>query len=135
MRLEGDKKLIRQLSQLPEASRKHVAAAMRRNVGEGEKIANILAPDATFETRGNIHSEIRDDGMTGEILAIRSDAPQKDKDRAYSVEHGRKRGGTPNRGTTEGYKFMWTTRQYLGKKFKGRMVRAIRKAAKEVTNG
>ncbi|MFG6550298.1 hypothetical protein ACGYLV_14655 [Sulfitobacter sp. M21595] len=132
MKMTGDKKLMRQLKALPENARSHLATAMRRNIEEGEKIANVLAPDVTHETRGNIYSELKDDGLTGIVYAIPSDAPQEDKDRAYSIEHGRKKG---NRGTTEGHKYMWQTRQYLQKKFRGRMRRAVKKAVKEVTNG
>ncbi len=132
MKLTGDKKLMRQLKALPENARSHLTTAMRRNIEEGEKIANVLAPDVTHETRGNIYSELKDDGLTGIVYAIPSDAPQEDKDRAYSIEHGRKAG---NRGTTEGHKYMWQTRQYLQKKFRGRMRRAVKKAVKEVTNG
>ncbi|MFC6640820.1 hypothetical protein [Sulfitobacter profundi] len=101
MKVTGDKKLMRQLKALPESARGHLATAMRRNVEEGEKIANVLAPDVTHETRGNIYSELKDDGLTGIVYAIPSDAPQEDKDRAYSIEHGRKRAAAaPPRGTS-----------------------------------
>ena len=99
MKVTGHKKLIRKLGHLPEAQRAHVSRAILRTTREGERVAETLAPDVTHETRGNIYSEIRDGGMTGEVLAIPSDAPRADKDRAYSIEHGRKRG---ERGTTKG---------------------------------
>lgn len=132
MRVEGDKKLIRQLKDLPEASKRNIRKAIKRNAQAGERVALTLAPDVTHETKGNIHVEYARDGMGAEISAIRSDAPREDKDRAYSIEWGRKAG---NRGVTEGYSFMWRTRQFLGKRFKNSIRRAIRKAAKEVTNG
>lgn len=132
MKVEGDKALIRQLNKLPEASRKHVRRTIKRNLEQGERVAWTLAPDDTHQTRGDLHIDIDPDGMRGQVVAIRSDAPRADKDRTYSIEHGRKKG---NRGTTAGYKFMWRTRQYLGKRFRNSIRRAIRKAAKEVTRG
>jgi hypothetical protein len=119
---------MRKLKALPPRARGHIGTAMRRNVEEGERVATTLAPDATHETRGLIHGELRDDGLTGIILAIPNGAPQEDKDRQYSIEHGRKRG---NRGTTPAFKYMWQTRLYLAKKFRGRIRRAVRKAIKD----
>ena len=95
-------------------------------------MARTLAPDTTGETRDAITTVYREGGMVAEIVVIDSDAPQVDKNRAYSIEHGRKKG---DRGTTEGYHHVHRTRQYLGKRFKGRIRRAINKAAKEVARG
>ena len=132
MRVEGHKKLIRQMEQLPDTTKDHIRRAIRRNLDAGERIALTLAPDVTYETKGNIYTVTARDGMGGEIRAIPSDAPQKDKDRAYSVEWGRKKG---TRGTTVGYSFIWATRQYMEKRFRNSIKAAIRKAVKEATNG
>lgn len=128
MRVDGVKRVQRKLKDLPKAERKYVSKAVKRSTDEGERVSTSLAPDVTHETKGNIYSEIRDEGMTGIVFAIRNDAPQEDKDRAYSIEHGRKKG---IRGTTFGYHHMHRTRQYLGKKHRDRLKRAIRKAVKE----
>ena len=95
-------------------------------------MARTLAPDRTGQTRRKISTEYSEGGMRGAVVVIPSDAPQAEKDRAYSIEHGRKRG---DRGTTEGYHFVHRTRQYLGKKWRGRIKRAVSKAAKEVARG
>lgn len=132
MRLEGHKKLIRQMGQLPDAQRAHLRGSVYRNTEEGARVAKTLAPDVTGETRDNITTEYRDDGMTGEVVIIDSDAPRDEKDRSYSIEHGRKAG---DRGTTEGYHFVWQTRKYLGKKWRARARRALNKAVREVIRG
>jgi hypothetical protein len=126
------KKLIRQMRKLPDVSRAHIIKAVAKSVEEGASVARTLAPDTTGETRDAITTVYREGGMVAEIVVIDSDAPQVDKNRAYSIEHGRKKG---DRGTTEGYHHVHRTRQYLGKRFKGRIRRAINKAAKEVARG
>lgn len=131
MRIEGHQKLIRQLGDLPEVTRGKVVKAIHTSTEEGARVARTLAPDTTGETRAGITTEYRDKGMTGEVVVIASDAPRPEKDRAYSIEHGRKQG---NRGTTEGYHFVHRTKQYLGKKHRARIKRAIRNAVKEVAS-
>jgi hypothetical protein len=133
MRLADGRKLRGQLKSLKGTSRKHVVDAIEKSTLEGVRVAKVLAPDETGETKSDIHAEFKEQGMVGEVVAIESSAPRSEKDRAYSVEHGRKKG---NSGTTAGSHHIWRTRQYLGKKLKNRIGRAIRKAAKEVaTNG
>ncbi|QBR35406.1 hypothetical protein ETW23_03880 [Leisingera sp. NJS201] len=122
-------KLIKKLKQLPGAQRKHITSAIQKSTEEGARVARVLAPEVTGETRDGITTEYRDDGMTGEVVVIASDAPREEKDRAYSIEHGRKKGG---RGTTEGFHHVHRTRQFLGKKHRNRIKRAVKKAAKEV---
>jgi len=129
MKIEGYKRLSRQLGKLPEAQRQHVVKAIAKSTEEGARVARTLSPDASGRTRDGITTEYRDGGLTGEVVVIASDAPQAEKDRAYSIEHGRKKG---DRGTTEGYHHVSRTRSYLAKKWRGRIKRAINKAAKEV---
>lgn len=132
MKVTGGKKLARQLGRLPVHIRKHVSDAVRKSTEEGAKIARTLAPVATGETKSVIHTEYKDQGMTGTVVAIDTSAPRSEKDRAYSIEHGRKKG---NSGTTEGSHHIWRTRQYLAKRIRARMKRAINKAAKEAFSG
>lgn len=132
MRLEGDKKLIRQLNDLPDAARERVRKAIAKSVDEGERLARTLAPDVTGETRSRITKALSEDGMWGIVIAANRKASKEIRDRQYAIEHGRKSG---NRGVTYGYRFMKSTRLYLAKRFKGRIQRAIRQAAKDVTNG
>lgn len=132
MRVEGANKLVKQLKAVPEKSRVELKHTIWRNLELGARVANTLAPDVTGETRGNIHYELGRDGLSGQVIGIRSDAPQQDKDRAYSVEYGRKKG---KRGTTSGYRFMWQTRVYLAKRFKNSVRRAVKKALRGAKNG
>lgn len=131
MRVEGHKSLIRKLSALPDVQRDHIRKAIATSTEEGARVARVLAPNTTGETRDGITTEYHDSGMVGEVVVIASDAPRKDKDRAYSIEEGRKQG---DRGTTEGSHHVRRTRQYLGKKFRSRIGRAVRKAAREVAS-
>ncbi|MDJ0631099.1 MAG: hypothetical protein QNJ44_22770 [Rhodobacter sp.] len=128
MNLLGAAKLRRQLRALDPALRKHMPPAIRRGTEEGVRVAKILAPDVTGETKGKIRSEYKDEGMTGVVVAIESDATRAEKDKAYSIEHGRKKG---QHGTTEGYHHLHQTRRYLAKKNKNRMRRATNKAVRE----
>ncbi len=131
MKITGHKKLMRQLGDLPNTTRVHVVKAITKSTEEGARVARTLAPQETGETRDRITTEYRDRGMTGEVVVIASSAPRDEKDKAYSIEHGRKKG---DRGTTAGYLFVHRTRQYLGKKNAARIKRAIRKAVKEVAS-
>lgn len=131
MRIEGQKKLMRQMRRLPQAQRAHVIKAISKSTEEGARVAKILAPNVTGETRDDITTQYKDGGMIGEVVVIESDASRAEKDRAYSIENGRKQG---DHGTTAGVHFVHQTRQYLGKKIKARIKRAINKAVREVAN-
>lgn len=128
MKMTGGPRLRRQLSQLKTSERKHVTKAIRTSTEEGVRVAKVLAPERSGQTKREIVADYKDEGMTGIVVAIDSSAPRAEKDRAYSIEHGRKKG---NRGRTEGAHYIHRTRQYLGKKLKNRVKRAINKAAKE----
>lgn len=130
MKLLGAEKLARQLRDLPEVQRGYVKKAIIQSTEEGARVARTLAPDASGETRDGITTEYREGGLVGEVVVIDSNAPQDKKDRAYSIEHGRKRG---ERGVTEGAHHVHRTRQYLAKKNKARIKRAINKAVREVS--
>lgn len=128
MRIEGGDKLRRQLRALKGTARKHVVKAIRTGTEEGARIAKVLAPDVTGETRDRITTEYKDEGMHGEVVVIATNTPRHIKDKYYSIEHGRKEG---DHGTTEGVHFVHRTRSYLAKKNRNRMRRALRLAVKE----
>lgn len=133
MRITGGAKLRDQLRALPPAARDHVTRAVARNTKKGAQVARFLAPDVTGETRQDIQARFPDpNGLEGVVEAIKSDAPRPEKDRAYSIEHGRKTG---SRGTTQGFHHMHATRKMLRKEFSKSIKAAIRRAAKEVTRG
>lgn len=131
MKVTGHKKLARQLGSLPAATRANVAKAIAKSTEEGARVARTLAPSTTNETRDAITTEYSNHGLTGVVVVVASDTSREEKDKRYSIEHGRKKG---DRGTTEGYHFVHRTRQYLGKKNRARIKRAIRKAVREVSS-
>lgn len=133
MKVTGDLKLIRQMRSLPKEARAAIGKAIRTSTEEGARVARTLAPVRSGETRDGITTEFSADGLLGVVVVIDSDAPRAKKDRAYSIEHGRQAG---DRGTTVAAKFVRTTKQYLQKKHRARIKRAINKAAREaVGNG
>lgn len=129
MRIEGQKKLIKKLGRLPEVQRAKLAKTIARTTEEGARVARALAPELTGKTRADITTTFSPDGLSGQIVAIDPGASRAEKDRAYSIHYGRKKG---DRGTTEGALHMTRTRQYLGPKFRRRISAAVRRAAKEV---
>lgn len=132
MRLQGAGRLRRKLSDLKGTERAHVTKAVRRNTEAGVRTAKVLAPNTTGRTRSEIKARYREGGLVGIVEAIDPGAPRKEKDRAYSIEHGRKRG---LHGTTAGYHHMHRTRQFLGKRWKSSLKRAMNKAIKEAARG
>jgi hypothetical protein len=129
VKITGQKKLIAKLGRLPDVQRAKVARAIALSTEEGARMARTLAPEDTGRTRAAISTKYAADGMAGEIVAIDPDAPRAEKDRAYAIHYGRKSG---DRGTTEGALYMTRTRQYLGRKMRARISRAVKRAAKEV---
>lgn len=130
MTIEHPGRLGRKLQALKGKARGHVTRAIARNTREGARVAKVLAPNVTGETREGITTRFTDEGMTGIVEVIDPKAPRAEKDRAYSIEHGRKEG---DHGTTEGYEFVRRTRQFLGTKHKRSIKAAINRAAKEAS--
>lgn len=128
MKVES-KKLLSQMRRLPDEQRAQLRKVIAKNTHEAAQVTRTLAPDVSGETRDNITVEFRDGGMTGEVVVIASDAPRAEKDRAYSIEHGRKAG---DHGTTEGYHHVHQARQFTAKKFSGRVRRALNKAVRSL---
>lgn len=128
MTLRGANRLRRQLRHLQGGARDHVVRAIRRGTQEGARVARVLAPEDTGETRRGISTRYEDDGMRGIVEAAPRPATRAEKDRVYSIEHGRKRG---DHGTTEGSHHMYRAKIYIAKKNKDRVKRAIRKAVRE----
>ena len=130
MKIMGAKKLAKELRQLPDSVRVHVSKAIKRNTEQGAKIARTLAPIDTGELKNWIFTQYSNDGMTGSVEA----APPKEEAqmKAMAVEFGRSKG---DRGTTEPNSYIRTARSFLAKKFKSSIKSALRKAAREATNG
>ena len=120
MRIEY-KHVSKRLRDLPKAERAAVGKFVSKSTTQTEQIARILAPERSGQTKSDISSHTSLDGLTGVVEAIAPDAPRAEKNRAFSIEYGRKKGP---RGTTEGSLHMDKARQYTRKRF-GKGVRRI----------
>lgn len=131
MRVEGARKLQRQLKELPEDVRDEVAKVIRRNTEAGARMARQLVPVASGQLKGWIHTKYdTQDGFRGSVEAA---PPTKEAQiKARAVEFGRKEG---NRGVTNPSPYMRIMQSHLGKRFKNNIRNAIRKAARKATNG
>lgn len=130
MRVEGAKRLSRQLKDLPVEMRAEVSKTIRRNTESGARLARQLVPVDTGELKGWIHTKYDSGGMRGSIEAAPETKEAQIKARA--VEFGRKKG---NRGTTEPAPYMRIMQSHLGKRFRTSIKRAIKKAAKQAVSG
>lgn len=125
-------RLERKLRKLPKAQRRHVADAVKKSADEGARVARVLVPIG--ETGGlseSIVVEVFDGGMRAEVVA--GGDTKRGRIQANTIEGGR----DPNTrgGFAAAQPFIGPARSYLAKKFKGRISRAINKAAREVANG
>jgi hypothetical protein len=129
MRISGDKKLIKQLKDLPDSVREKIAKTVRKATEDTARIARILVPVDTGELKEWIYTQYDNNGLTGSIEAA---PPRKEPQiKAKAVEGGRKKG---DRGTTTPNHYMNTARAFMAKKFTNRVKAAIKKAAREATN-
>lgn len=131
MRVEGSRKLIRQMRELPRAQRDHIAKMQHKNGVEGVRVARTLAPNETGDLDGSIRYHLEDGGMVCVIDAGHDDKQSQIK--AHAVEGGRD--PESKTGAMDAQPYIGPTRSYLGKKHKARIKRAVNKAAKEVFNG
>jgi hypothetical protein len=129
LRVEGADRLAKKLQKLPKEIRVDIVKAVKKNTAQGARIARVLAPNVSGETRDQITARYAAGGMVGIVEAIDPNATRDEKDRAYSIEYGRKKGV---RGTTQGFEHMWQTRAYMAKRAKRSIARAVRKAVKRM---
>jgi hypothetical protein len=130
MRVEGAKRLSRQLKDLPVEVQAEVAKTIRRNTEAGARLARQLVPVDSGELRGWIFTKYNPDGLTASVEAAPDTADAQKKARA--VEFGRQKG---NRGTTSPAPYMRIMQSHLGKRFRTSIKRAIKKAAKQAVSG
>jgi hypothetical protein len=127
MRVTGGAKLTRQLRALPRKQRAHIVKALNKSADEGVRVARTLVPVDSGELKDGIHKKSQDAGMTVSVEA--APATKEAQIKAKAVEFGRTKG---NRGATDPRPYLRRTQAYLAKRVKGRIKRAIKKAAKEV---
>lgn len=131
MKVEGAKKLMRQLSQLPEAQRRHIAEMQKKSGQEAARVMGTLVPRAEGDLAESIDVKEHDGGMT--VVVTVGDDTKDGQIKARTVEGGRAVGSKG--GEMAAQPFVGPTRSYLAKKHKARVKRAINKAAREVTQG
>ena len=123
--ITGMKQLKRTMKVLPLEVQSEVRRAVVKNVSEGVKIARTLAPDVSGETKSEIFAKFDIDGLGGSIEAAQPDKESQIKSKA--IEFGREKG---DRGTTDPQPFIRPTQEYLSKRFRGRISRAIGKGVR-----
>jgi hypothetical protein len=131
MRVSGDRRLRRQLGELPDEIRKDVEKAIRRNTEAGARLARKLVPVDKGQLKAWIFTKYdTENGFRGSVEAA---PPTKEAQiKARAVEFGRTKG---ERGTTSPAPYMRIMQKHLGKRFRNSIQAAIRKAARRVTNG
>tara|TARA_R110002073_G_scaffold66561_2_gene166150 strand:- start:539 stop:943 length:405 start_codon:yes stop_codon:yes gene_type:complete len=122
--IQGSRRIRQQLRRLKVEEQTEIAAAIKKSTDETRRVAKVLAPELTGETRDFIKSKIYNGGMKGVVYAGET-RPEKDK--AYAVEFGRKPGV---HGSTDPQSYIRRAQSYIAKKHKGRMRRAMNKAIK-----
>jgi len=131
MRVSGDRRLRRQLRELPEEVRNEVEKIIRRNTEAGARLARKLVPVDSGQLKAWIFTKYdTENGFRGSVEAA---PPTKEAQiKARSVEFGRTKG---ERGQTSPAPYMRIMQKHLGKRFRNSIRAAIRKAARRVTNG
>lgn len=141
MRVEANS-LKKALKSLPRRQRKLIGDAIRKSTLEGVRMARSMAPVDEGDLRRGIHAkfEIEKHAFVGSVEA--APARRDPQVKALSVEFGRTYSSGKKRqqashifkqtGTTEAVPFIRRTQMVLGNKHKGRVKRAMNKAAKEL---
>lgn len=126
------RRLENKLKRLPKVQRRYVSDAVKKSADEGARVARVLVPvGETGELAESIRVEVSADGMSAQVVAGAD--TKRGQIKAHTVEGGR----DPDTagGAMAAQPFIGPARSYLAKKFKGRISRAINKAAREVANG
>lgn len=131
MRVIGARKLSRQLRRLPDEIHNDVAKMVKKSGSEFVTVARALVPEQTGELRSTIDVKYEDRGMTAIISAGGNDRDEIIK--AKTVEGGRS--PSSKAGGMAAQPYMNRAAQHLAKKIRGRLKRAVNKAAKRVSNG
>ena len=126
MKITGQKKLMREMIELPKDARTNIRKVIKRNAEAGARMARTLVPVDSGELKGWIHTTYSQDGMGASIEAAPKDKESQIK--AKAIEFGRTKG---DRGTTNPAPYMRIMQSHLGKRFKNSIKGAIKKAAKE----
>ncbi len=120
--IQGIEKRRKKLRDLKRNERIEVAKAVQKSTVETKRVAKMLAPVKSGETRDLIEHEMKEDGMVGIVYAGET---REEKDKAYAVEFGR---GPGPHGSTDPQPYIRRAQAYIAKKHKARVRRAMKKA-------
>ena len=128
MKVEGDKKLVRQLDRLPQYIQDRLEKTMVRAAKEGVRMARTLVSVDTGEQKSRIFAKFQK--LDGEFRASveAADDTTDQQSKARSIEFGRRDG---NRGKTQPVSFIVQTAKILGRKHRARVKSAVNRGAKE----
>ena len=127
------------LKQIPKKQRSYLFDAVRKSVNEGARLMRTMAPGDETAKMVNTKSERYKYGIRASVEAAPKNIP--DQVKVLSIEFGRSNSGVRRqpdidgeayRGTTDAFPYVRRTQAMLAKKHKGRITRAMNKAAKEV---
>lgn len=133
----GMKKLKRTLRNAPVKVQDEARKAVFKNTAEGVRVAKTLAPDVTGTTRDSIHAKYSADRLVGSVEA--GQPTKEEQTRAKAIEFGRKQGAggkiRTNRVNVPAKPFIRPAQEYLEKRFRGRLSRAINKGMRAASRG
>ncbi|NBT32837.1 MAG: hypothetical protein EBT13_13320 [Rhodobacteraceae bacterium] len=130
MKVDGAKKLARQLQAMPAAVRSNLQKSVRLNTEQAANMARRLVPIKSGELKGWIHTQYEADGMTGSVEAAPPTKAAQIK--AKAVEFGREKG---ERGKTAAQPYIRLAQKLQKPKFQRSMRSAVRRGMKEATSG
>lgn len=123
MKITGERALEKQLKKLPVTVREELEKVTRRSTKRYRNFARTIAPDVTGRTLSAItsHVMVNENGVLGFVNF--STGTNESAIRQVSISYGATR---KDRGSTQGYRYIQTTRNFIGDKFQ----RAIKRAVK-----
>ncbi len=131
MKVVGAKRLARKLRRLPDEVEADVAKMVKKSGNELATIARQLVPVDTGDLKSTIKVTIEDRGMAARVTAGSDE--KRSIIQARTVEGGRDPASVS--GGMAAQPFLNPAATYLSKRIKGRLKRAVNKAAKRVANG
>lgn len=123
MKVTGQRALSKQLKKMPDTVREELEKVTRRSTKRYRNFARRIAPKASGKTIDAItsHVMVNDNGVLGFVNF--NTGTKESAIRQVSISYGATR---KDRGSMQGYKYIQTTRNFIGDKFQ----RAIKRAVK-----
>ena len=144
MKITGQKKLMKQMKDLPKEAHQALLKSVRATARAGERKAKSIVPVQTGHLKGMINSQVyekdgqifgfvnfHDDTRDG---AIKSGAVNYGRKNARSSSGTRLKSGAST-GQTSGYRFIETVKITIADRHRRTVQRNLNKAIKDATNG